>query len=37
MRFCAAALLLATVLATAGIVEVGQGGTLATNRPFSGS
>jgi len=36
MRFCTAALLLLTV-ATAGIVEVGQGGTLTTNRPFSGS
>lgn len=37
MRFCAAALLLATAFATAGIVEVGQGGTLTTNRPFCGS
>jgi hypothetical protein len=37
MRFCTAALLLLTVATMAGVVEVGQGGTLTTNRPFSGS
>ncbi len=33
----AALLLLALAPAISGVVEIGQGGTLATNRPFSGS
>lgn len=38
MRFRTAALLLITATTSlAGLVEVGQGGTLATNRPFCGS
>lgn len=38
MRLCTAVLLLLTcATALSGVVEIGQGGTLATNRPFSGS
>ncbi len=37
MRFLPAVLILASARLPGGVVEVGQGGNLTTNRPFCGS